>query len=175
MAQTHNDLLSLTLTTRDIHDMNLKTLPGGEIEIHTTGDDPYVFTEPLPAGIRPQSAARPGLRVSSARREPTIFRCLYCRRERKPKSARERVSPQRRLFPPTLSISKRSWRCLAANHKVCVSGFRRAGRKDAPAAHFTLRRRRRRKRNLQRDADARETQERIREGHLREYLNHVYP
>ena len=74
MAQTHNNSVSLTLTTRDIHDMNLKTLPGGEIEIHTTGDDPYVFTEPLPAGFINPIGSTSWPSSISARQGPTIFR-----------------------------------------------------------------------------------------------------
>ncbi len=37
----------LKLTTQNIHDATLRVLENGEYEIHTTGSDPYVFTEPL--------------------------------------------------------------------------------------------------------------------------------
>ena len=37
----------LKLTTQNIHDATLRVLANGDYEIHTTGSDPYVFTEAL--------------------------------------------------------------------------------------------------------------------------------
>lgn len=41
----------LKITGRDMHEMTLRALPGGEYEIHTTGGDPYAFTEKMPAAF----------------------------------------------------------------------------------------------------------------------------
>lgn len=42
--------IPLRLTAQDLHDATFQALPGGEYEIRTTGGDPYLFTEKLPAG-----------------------------------------------------------------------------------------------------------------------------
>ena len=39
--------LLLKLTDKNIHDATLRVLDDGTVEIHTTGADPYLFTEPL--------------------------------------------------------------------------------------------------------------------------------
>ena len=48
MAQAQSGAVPLTITDRSMHDMTLRALPGGEYEIHTTGGDPYAFTDNLP-------------------------------------------------------------------------------------------------------------------------------
>ena len=49
MAQAQNASVPLTLAAQNLYDMTMKALEGGEIEFYTTGSDPYVFTQPLPA------------------------------------------------------------------------------------------------------------------------------
>ncbi len=41
--------ISLTLDVKTAHQMAVKALAGGEYEVTTTGEDPYVFTQPLAA------------------------------------------------------------------------------------------------------------------------------
>jgi hypothetical protein len=48
MAQTQDGSIPLTLSGHDLHEMTLQTGAGGEIELRTTGSDPYVFTNPVP-------------------------------------------------------------------------------------------------------------------------------
>jgi hypothetical protein len=49
-----DDTMPLKLTQSNIHDATLSVLEDGVYEIHTTGDDPYVFTEPLKASVDPE-------------------------------------------------------------------------------------------------------------------------
>jgi hypothetical protein len=51
MTQAQSGAIPLKITDRNMHDMTLRALPDGEYEIHTTGGDPYAFTEMLPKGV----------------------------------------------------------------------------------------------------------------------------
>lgn len=52
MHEAHADeSVSLRLTDRNRHEIELRVLEGGEIEIRTMGSDPYVFTDPLPPSV----------------------------------------------------------------------------------------------------------------------------
>ncbi len=49
MTQAQGASTPLKITGQSMHEMTLRALPDGEYEIHTTGGDPYAFTEKLPA------------------------------------------------------------------------------------------------------------------------------
>lgn len=49
IAMAQGGTVGLTLTDHNIHDMTLQAQAGGEVEIRTTGGDPYAFTGKLPA------------------------------------------------------------------------------------------------------------------------------
>ncbi len=51
MVRGQEQATPLTLTTANRHDMTLRVLEGGELEVQTTGSDPYVFTNSLPANF----------------------------------------------------------------------------------------------------------------------------
>lgn len=174
MAQTHNDSIPLTLTTRDIHDMTLKMLPGGEIEIHTMGDDPYVFTEPLPANFAPKRQHVLAFEYFGAT-GTDHFQVFVLPPVSENRSLRVSGLAHSEAFSAYALDLKSVMEMPGGKPQSLRLDFGGQAGKTIQLRGLQLRPQTVQEAQLAARQDALRDVERVREGHLREYLNHVYP
>ena len=174
MTMAQNEAVPLPLTTQNMHDMTLHILENGEIEIHTTGNDPYVFTEPLPPSFDPmrQHVLAFDYFCANGIDHMQVFVLPPLSEEHSIKAGglahSEGFSPYALDLKPILDLPGKSVRSLRldfgglAGKTLRIRGLRLRPQ-TAQEAQLAARK------------EAVKAAEAEREAHLREYLHHTYP